>query len=120
MKRRGRKKKHRKRRRTAAGQRALETRAAGGVTLSLLVGHGANQPNTSRIAGPRARPTAAEQAHAARLFTDPQESAHELGIATPDERGRGSRRTAVDSPLADLLRVATHAVAQDLAGKPIR
>jgi hypothetical protein len=78
VKRRG-KKKHRKRKKTAAAQRALETRAAGGVPLSLLVAHGANQPNTGTTAGRRVRPTAAEQAHAARLFADPHEAADEIG-----------------------------------------
>lgn len=78
MKRHG-KKKHRKRKKTAAAQRALETRAAGGVPLSLLVAHGASQPNTGTSAGRRVRATVAEQAHAARLLADPDEAADEVG-----------------------------------------
>lgn len=78
MKRRG-KKKHRKGKKTAAARRALETHAAGGIPLSLLVGHGASLPNTGAEAGRRVRPTAAELAHAARLLADPDEAAEELG-----------------------------------------
>ena len=83
MKRRGRKKKHRRRIKTAAARRALDTRAAGGVPLAVLVGHGANQPNTGTDAGRRVRPTAAELAHAARLLADPGKAAQELGGAVP-------------------------------------
>jgi len=79
MKRRGRKKKHRKGTKTAPARRALEMRAAGGVPLSLLVGHGASQLNTGAEAGRRMRPTAGELAHAARLLADPGEAAEELG-----------------------------------------
>jgi hypothetical protein len=78
VKRRG-KKKHRKRRKTAAAQRALSETAAGGLPLALLVSHGANQPNTGSNAGRRVRPTTAEAAHAARLFADPDEAAREIG-----------------------------------------
>lgn len=79
MKSRGRKKKHRKRSKTAAARRALETRAAGGVPLALLVAHGANAPTTGTEAGRRVRPTPAELAHAARILADPDEAAQELG-----------------------------------------
>lgn len=79
MKSRGRKKRRKRANKTAAAQRALATRAAGGITLSLLVGHGVSQPNTGTEAGRRSRPTDAELAHAARLFADPDEAAGELG-----------------------------------------
>jgi hypothetical protein len=67
-----------KARKTAAARRALETRSAGGVPLSVLIAHGASLPNTGAEAGRRIQPSVAEEAHAARILADPDEAAEEL------------------------------------------